>query len=171
MSATRYAIRREAATFCRYSSTCPSDRICQPLEIRKGIEPCRVAIPPAWLDGVPPDPVDPVDLETPLMIRHLRPFDAAENVRLSAARRAGTMPTHRLEREIAFGTVIPGDRKLVSDHLQVFRAKRCSHCTGEESRYSPPLQVVTFRLQISCKLFLASQNESHYTNPYHSHRK
>ena len=80
-----------------------------------------MSITPARLKGITSDKIEAGQFKALLGIANCRPVDMAKYVRLAATRRARARPTEKLEKEIRLRTIIPANRQLVADLLNVQR--------------------------------------------------
>lgn len=81
---------------------------------------CGVSISPRGLDSVCSDPRQASELKGLRGQRTLRAFvQVPQDVFLAPAAGAGTMPPQFLQRDEAFAAVLPFDRQLLADRLDV----------------------------------------------------
>ena len=78
-------------------------------------------VAPARLQGVAADDIKTIELKTLCSVGHGGSDDIAENIRLTTARRTRAGTTKKLQVQKRFGVVIPLNRKLVPDLLNVCR--------------------------------------------------
>src|SRR5207249_11302409 len=93
--------------------------LCQPSEVSKAINARAVSIRPTRLQRVTAHQLEAHKLKTLVGVSHMWPRDIAEHIRFAAARRARTRATQHFEFEKRFGAVVPRNRELVSDLLDV----------------------------------------------------
>ena len=91
-----------------------------------------MSVSPARLERVSTDDSESSEHKAFFGIANFGPHDTAENVRLTTARSTGTGAAQEFQPKIRFGSVVPLDRKLVADQLNVFR--RHSHIRTLTSR-------------------------------------
>src|SRR6266404_3679739 len=93
----------------------------QSTQISKAVNPGAVTILPARLQRIAAYEIKAGKLEALLGVVQVRAQDIAEHIRLATARRAGACASQKLEIEIRLGSVVPMNRKFVSDLLNVRR--------------------------------------------------
>ena len=82
-----------------------------------------MAITPARLQRISTDDSESSEHKAFFGVANFGPQDISENIRLSAARGAGTGAAQEFQPKIRFGSVVPLDRKLVANQLNIF----CRH--------------------------------------------
>ena len=86
-----------------------------------GIDPGVVAIAPAGLQRITADQIPAAKLKTLIAITDSWPNDFTHHVRLAAAGRTGTGAAQKPDRQKGLAPVIPFDRKLPPDLLDIRR--------------------------------------------------
>src|SRR4051794_27592680 len=92
-------------------------------KILKAVNAGVVSVSPARLNGIAADDLKSGKLKAVVRVTHVRPQNVAEHVRLAAARRARTRASQKLQIQKRFIAVIPLDRQLVSNLLDICRLK------------------------------------------------
>ena len=101
---------------------CLSPRsLFQATQITKAVNSATVSILPARLQRVAAYQIEAGKLEASLGVADARARDVPKHIRLATARRTGTCASQEFEAEIRFLSVVPMNRQLVSDLLDVRR--------------------------------------------------
>ena len=88
-------------------------------QVSKAVNTTGVSIGPMRLHCVTAHQVETDKVKTFVGVSHLRPGEVSKHVRLAATRRAWTRAPQRFEFQKRFRAVVPGDRNLISDLLDV----------------------------------------------------
>lgn len=88
-------------------------------KILERVEAGAVTVSPARLERIPSDVLPAHEFKTGIRVTHVWPRDVAENIRLAPARSAGAGAPERLQAKIGLGAVVPSNRQLAADELDV----------------------------------------------------
>jgi len=91
----------------------------QTAEISKAINPGVVSVGPSRLQGITAHKIEPNKLKALIHITHMRTHNVTEYIRFAAASCARACVPQQFEFQKRFGAVVPGNRQLVSDLLDV----------------------------------------------------
>jgi hypothetical protein len=97
-----------------------------------------VAVTPAWLERIPSDELPAQKLKAGVRVTHARPRDVAQHVWFAAASSAGAGASQMLEWKIGFFAVIPLDRQLFADQLNVLWFKSHGAAVAEIPKKQNP---------------------------------